>query len=225
MIKQLIIVLVAFGLCSSHKAMAQPQKGDSYVNIFYSYAIPAGDFKSSFINRNSPRGAAIETMRYVNENLALGASFGFQDFYQKEPRDLYVLSDGSDISAVRSRSVQTMPILFKATYFPVKLKPAEIRQFGGPKPKNEFQAIPYISLGAGPNFVWYQQLLGIFTNVDDFKFAFAAQTGLGVKFPFGSTLQNGLVLEGNYNLMPFNQFVMNNVNHFNFRLGFQFEIQ
>jgi hypothetical protein len=224
--KQLtIIALVAFGLCSSHTAMAQPQKGDSYVNIFYSYAIPTGDFKNSFINRNSPLGAAVETMRYVNENLALGISFGFQDFYQKESRDLYVLSDGSDISAVRSRSVQTMPILLKANYFPLKMKPAPIRQFGSPKPKNEFQALPYASLGLGPNLVWYQQLLGIFTNAEDFKFAFAAQAGLGVKVPFGSTLQNGLVLDGNYNLMPFNQFVMNNVNHFNFRLGLQFEIQ
>jgi hypothetical protein len=223
--KQLIIALVAFGLCNSHTAMAQPQKGDRYANLFYSYAMPTGDFKNSFINRNSPRGAAFEMMRYANEKLALGVSFGFQDFYEKAPRDLYVLSDGSDISAVRSRSVQTMPILFKANYFPLKMKPAEIRQFGSPKPKNEFQALPYVSLGAGPNLVWYQQLLGIFTNANDFKFAFAAQTGLGVKVPFGSTLQNGLVLEGNYNLMPFNQFVMNNVNHFNFRLGFQFEVQ
>jgi hypothetical protein len=55
--------------------------------------------------------------------------------------------------------------------------------------------------------------------------AFAAQAGLGVKFPFGRDLQNGLVLDGNYNLMPFNQFVMTNVHHFNFRLGFKFEAQ
>jgi hypothetical protein len=222
--KQLIIAFLAIGLCSTHTAMAQPRIGDGYITIFYSYATPTGNFKNSFINRNSPRGAAFEMMRYVKKNLAIGVSVGFQDFYQKEPRALYLLSDGSDISAVRSRSVQTIPVLFKANYFPLKAKPLAVRQSGNTKSKNELQAIPYLSVGLGPNLASYQQLLGIFTSAENFRFAFGVQAGLGVKFPFGRILQNGLVLESNYNLMPFNQFVMTNINHFNFRLGFQFEI-
>jgi hypothetical protein len=224
--KYFIIVLVACSLLSTYTAQAQPEKGDSYMNLFYSSAMPVGNFKSSFIDRTSWRGMALEIMWYSNEKLAMGVSFGYQDFYQKTPRDLYVRSDGSDISAVRSRSLQTIPVMFKTNYFLKQMKPANNARFGASKKtESKLQALPYISLGAGLNMVAYQQLYGIFTNADDFRVGFAAQAGLGVKVPFGRFLQNGLLLESNYNLMPFNQFVMTNLNHFNFRLGFQFEVQ
>jgi hypothetical protein len=218
------LVLLALGLNLSLCALAQPQQGDSYMNLFYSTALPVGNFKSSFIDRTSWRGTAIDLMWYSSDKLALGVSFSYQDFYQKIPRDLYVLSDGSDISAVKSRSLQTIPVLFKANYWLKKMKTASGSAFSGNRQEPGFQALPYLSAGAGFNMVAYQQLLGIFTNADDFRFGFAAQAGAGVKVPFGRFLQNGILLEANYNLMPFNQFVMNNLNHFNFRLGFQFEM-
>jgi hypothetical protein len=164
-------------------------------------------------------------MWYVTDELALGASLGFQDFYQKTPRDLYVLSDGSDISAVRSRSLQTIPLLFKANYFPVKMKTASGTVLAGNRVEPGLQILPYFSLGAGLNMVPYQQLYGIFINADDFRTGFAGLAGAGLKVPFGRFMQNGFVLEANYNLMPFNHFVMTNTNNFTFRLGFQFEMQ
>lgn len=221
---KLIVTLVAFGLIITLSAKAQPRQGDGYMNLFYSTAIPVGNFKSTFIDRTSFRGTALEMMWYSNAKLAMGVSFSYQDFYQKTPRAMYVRSDGSNMSAVLSRSLQTIPILFKTNYFLKQMKPATNTRIGAPKEQSSFQALPYVSLGAGLNMVAYQQLVGIFTNADDFRLGFAAQAGLGVKVPFGMFLQNGIVLEGNYNLMPFNQFVMDNLNHFNFRLGLQFEV-
>lgn len=223
--KLLLIALVASGLVFGQTATAQVQKGDSYMNLFYSYALPAGNFKTNFIDRPSARGTAIDLMWHVQPQLALGVGFGYQDFYQKKPRQVYASSDGSDISAVRSRSLQTIPVLFKGSYFLTKMKQPASRNFSGAQQKNDFQIIPYLNAAAGLNLVSYQQLLGIFTNEDDFRFGFAAQAGLGVKVPFGRFLQNGVVLESNYNFMPFNQFVMTNLNHLNIRLGFQFEMR
>jgi hypothetical protein len=219
------VALLALSLSTCLLAMAQPRKGDSYMNLFYSVATPTGNFKSSFIDRTSWRGSAIELMWYASDNVAIGASLAFQDFYQKTPRDLYVLSDGSDISAVRSRSLQTIPLMFRTTYYPVKMKTATGTVLAGNRYEPGLQVLPYINVGVGVNMVPYQQLLGIFVNADDFNAGFAGMAGAGLKVPFGRFLQNGFLLEANYNLMPYNQFVMNNVNHFNFRLGFQFEMQ
>ncbi|HSR40288.1 MAG TPA: hypothetical protein VLL95_15365 [Phnomibacter sp.] len=219
------VALLAVSLFAGLFAMAQPKKGDAYMSIFYSAAVPTGNFKSSFVDRTSWRGSAIDLMWYVSDELALGASLAFQDFYQKTPRDLYQLSDGSDMSAVRSRSLQTIPLMMKANYFPVKMKTASGTVLAGNRVEPGLQVLPYFSLGAGVNMVPYQQLYGIFTSADDFRAGFAAMAGAGLKVPFGRFMQNGFVLEANYNLMPFNHFVMTNVNHFNFRLGFQFEMQ
>jgi hypothetical protein len=219
------VALLAVSLFAGLFAMAQPKKGDAYMNIFYSAAVPTGNFKSSFIDQTSWRGSAIELMWYTTDKLAIGASLAFQDFYQKTPRDLYQLSDGSDISAVRSRSLQTIPLMLKANYFPVKMKTATGTVLAGNRVEPGLQVLPYFSLGAGVNMVPYQQLLGIFINVDDFQAGFAGQAGAGLKVPFGRFMQNGFLLEANYNLMPFNHFVMTNVNNFTFRLGFQFEMQ
>jgi hypothetical protein len=219
------VALLAFSLFAALFAMAQPKKGDAYMSIFYSAAVPTGNFKSSFIDQASWRGSAIDLMWHVSDKLAVGASLAFQDFYQKTPRDLYQLSDGSDLSAVRSRSLQTIPLLLKANYFPVKVKTASGTVLAGNRVEPGLQVLPYFSLGAGVNMVPYQQLYGIFLNADDFKAGFAGMAGAGLKVPFGRFMQNGVLLEANYNLMPFNQFVMTNVNNFTFRLGFQFEMQ
>jgi hypothetical protein len=220
------IALLTCSLFASYMAMAQPpKKGDSYMNIFYSTAVPTGNFKSSFIDRPSFWGSAIELMWYTSDKLALGASLSYQDFYQKTPRALYKMSDGSDISAVRSRSLQTIPILFKGNYFPMKMKTATGTVLAGNRVEPGMQVLPYFSLGAGLNMVPYQELLGIFINADNFEVGFAAQAGAGLKVPFGRFLQNGVLFEANYNLMPFNHYVMTNTNNFTFRLGFQFEME
>ncbi len=77
--------------------------------------------------------------------MAVGFGTGFQDFYQKYPRQVYKAADGSDISAVVSNSVQTVPLLAKFRYY---FSPGKREQ-------------PFAGAGVGGDMVLYRQFLGV----------------------------------------------------------------
>ncbi|MDT9091546.1 hypothetical protein, partial [Escherichia coli] len=52
----------------------------------------------------------------VSDKLSVGLQVAYQDFYEKFPRAIYKLDDGSDISAVLTNSVQVIPILATVRY-------------------------------------------------------------------------------------------------------------
>lgn len=214
--------LLALALTFGYSAMAQNSPnystysagsgaGDVKMNFYYLYGMPTGTFKSELVDNNSPRGFGADILYWFNPKWGVGGSFAYQDFYQKYPRDLYKLTDGSDISAVLSNSVQTLPIMAKAMFSPTADRGSIVQ--------------PYVSVGAGVNLVSYAQYLGEFTGTSETKAKFTAQAGAGVKIPFGKADRAGLLLGANYQFTPYNRNDISNLNTINLQAGLQFRLK
>ena len=182
-------------------AQAQ-QKGKTAAELQYNVALPAGSFKET-VSETSFRGGQVKFMYGISNNFAIGFGTGFQDFYQKVPRQVYKLSDGSDLSAVRSFSVQTIPLLAQAKY-----------QFA---PGGTVQ--PYAAIGVGGNLISYSDMAGQFSVEETAKFGFAARPEVGVFVPFKKEGEAGFMVGASYNIMPFKTSEFNNVNSIGIHAG------
>ncbi|HEX8314632.1 MAG TPA: outer membrane beta-barrel protein [Flavisolibacter sp.] len=188
-------------------AQAQ-QKGRAQMDVQYNVAMPMGSFKET-VSETSGRGAQVSVLYGISNQLSIGLGTGFQDFYQKNPRQLYKLSDGSDLSAVRTFSIQTIPILAQAKY---QFTPGAAVQ-------------PYAALGVGGNLVNYNELAGEFTLEQRTKFGFAARPEAGVFVPFKKAGETGFTLGASYNIMPFNAGDFNNLNNLGIHAGVSFPLR
>ncbi|MGZ5287086.1 MAG: hypothetical protein ACXWV0_05040 [Flavisolibacter sp.] len=193
-----ILFLVLF---SAFAAQAQ-LKGETKFNIRYNVGVPAGSFKEQ-LSETSFRGLNGSILYGLTDKLSIGFATGFQDFYQKTPRQLYKLEDGSDLSAVRTHSIQSIPLLVQTKY-----------QF------SQGKAIqPYVALAAGGNIISYADMLGEFVNEQDAAFGFVARPEAGVLIPFGKTKSSGITLGATYNFMPFKAGAFTNMNHIGLHAG------
>lgn len=181
------------------------------MGIQYQYGLPMGDFKNTLIKDGSPRGASIDIQYAINPRWRIGGAVGYQDFYQKNPRQTYKMSDGSDISAVVTNSLQTTALLAKASFLPLGADSSRLQ--------------PYISLGAGANMVQYNQLLGEFASSDDVWVRFAAQGGAGIQYAVGGKGQTALSLGVVYNYMPLNGAGVKNINNLAVQAGVRFALR
>ena len=173
----------------------QAQQGKTSLGIRYTVGIPMGSLKNN-ISNTSFRGLQADVLYGISDKISIGLGTGYQDFYQKVPRQVYKLTDGSDISAVLSYSIQTIPVMAAAKY-----------QFN---PGSAIQ--PYAAVGVGGNIISYSELLGEFGG-SQVKFGFAARPELGVYVPFRSGGESGFSIAASYNIMPFNQGSFQNLNH------------
>ncbi len=201
------ISLAVAALFLAVAAQAQ-QKGKAAMDIQYNVALPTGSLKQT-ISETSFRGMQASILYGITDKLALGLGTGYQDFYQKIPRQQYKLEDGSDMSAVRSFSIQTIPILAQVKY---QFTPGAAVQ-------------PYAALGIGGNLVNYNDLVGEFTWEQRAKFGFAARPEAGVYVPFRKNGETGLTLGASYNIMPFSSYQFNDLNHIGIHAGVSFPLR
>lgn len=180
--------------------LAQAQQEQTSLDLSYNFALPVNSFKN-VVSATSPRGFQATLLHKLSDKISVGLGTGFQDFYQKNPRQLYKFSDGSDVSAVTTYSIQTIPLLAEVKY---NFTPGATIQ-------------PYAALGAGGNFISYNHLFGEFGNQIS-KFGFAARPEAGVYIPLknGST---GITVGASYNIMPFKQDGLTNLNNLGIHAG------
>lgn len=195
-------IIIAFVAALFSLSAVQAQTGLAKLDLSYNVALPMGDFKNNTVNNASYRGFQASVLYGLSDRLSVGLGTGFQDFYQKYPRQMYKLTDGSDVSAVLSNSVQTLPILATAKY---SFTPDAAVQ-------------PYASLGVGGNLITYKQLLGEFGNQKS-KFGFAARPEAGVYVPFKKGGVSGFALGASYNIMPFKELGGSNLNNLGLHAG------
>ena len=176
------IMIVAFALLAGSTAFSQ--QGTWKLNLNYQAGIPGSNLKTMF-NDPSYRGWSAAVLYGATDQLQVGLEAGFQDFYQKNARALYT-EGGSDISAVVTHSVQTIPIMVKGKY--LFTSEGTIRPFAG--------------LGIGGNLIQYRKFYGQFSESDT-KIGFAAQPELGVHVPVGRSGNTGLHVAAGYNFMPY----------------------
>ena len=180
------------------------QQGTVTMKLNYSVAVPMGSFKD-FVSNTSFRGVGGEVMYHFNNKFSLGGAVGYQDFYQRYPRSLYKLNDGSDVSAVITNSLQATPVMVKAQYN--FLDNSAIQ--------------PYVALGVGGNLVRYRQFLGEFADSKT-SFGFAAVPEAGLFVPFRKQSGAGFNIGAAYNIMPYNFGDVKNLNSLGIKAGVSF---
>jgi len=205
--KNMKILCVAISAFMFSSLSAFAQKGTLQMNLNYNYGIPLGAFKSDAVKDNSPRGGRGSIMYSFSDRLSGGFESGYQDYYQKYPRNMYQLSGSQEVSAVLTNSIQTTPLLLKAKYFPLPASSVK----------------PYISVGAGANMISFKQYLGEFgsstTNV-----GFLAQGGIGITLPFSKYGSSGINLGAAYEYAPYRKNGYYNLNTMNLHAGVVFPI-
>lgn len=199
-----------FFLCFCLCVMAaSAQDSRSTVGINYQYALPMGAFKNDFIKNGSPRGVAIDMMYTLNPKWRVGGAVSYQDFYQKTPRALYTMEDGSTLSAVTSNSLQNTTLMAKGMFLP--------------SPEKRLK--PYLSAGLGVNMAQVNQTLGMFDNINDVNFGLAAQGGAGVMYGLGAAQRTHLTAGVMYNYLPFNKHDIGGLSNVAFGVGARFTLK
>jgi len=176
------------------------QQGTWRLDLNYKVGIPTGNLKN-LTDETSLRGWSGFLSHGINDRLAVGLETGFQDFYQQYPRQI-IHESGSDLSAVITNSIQTIPVLVKAKY-----KLTE----GGPLQ-------PFAALGVGGNLIQYRKFYGQFSESYS-KIGFAAQPELGIHAPVGKAKRLGVQLAAAYNIMPFQDNDADGLNHVSVKAG------
>ena len=181
-------------------SFAEAQKGETKFSIGYNVALPMNDFKN-FVSSTSYRGFNASVLHGISDKVSAGLATGFQDYYQKNSRQLYHFSDGSDVSAVVTYTIQTIPILAEVKY---NFSPAATVQ-------------PYASIGVGGNMIAYNQMFGEFGDQQS-KFGFAARPEAGLLIPFKNKV-SGFSIGASYSIMPFKEGDFKNLNSLGIHAG------
>lgn len=156
------------------------------MELGYNISMPTGSFKANEVNNTSLRGAYGEISYPVSSRFSLGLMAGYQTYQQKFDRQVYTTQDHQTISAVKTNAIDVMPLLLRGTYFPLGNDRDKLIQ-------------PYLSAGAGLNFVNYQQYLGEFGGSET-AFPLAIQGGAGVIIPVGGMVsKTGIKIGATYN--------------------------
>lgn len=196
LIKNILIAAILF--MGSSAAQAQ---NDLQFNIGYNVNIPTGSFRD-YITNPAYKGFTAGLSYPITSQLNVGLRVNYNDYYQKYPRQVYPNGEGSDISAVVSNSIQQVPLLITADY--TFLKKGFIR--------------PYVGIGAGVNFISFDQYLGEFDNPQ--STTKPAVTGeAGILVPLSSYSPTALKIGVSYNYAPLNNYGVNNLDNLGIGVG------
>ena len=187
---------------------ASAQKGTVNMDLNYNYSFPLNNFNKDLISNGSPRGFMAGVLYNFSDKLAGGLSFGFQDYYQKYPRQIYQLGKTQDVSAVLSNSIQQTPVLLKARYYPTTTSFLK----------------PYISVGAGANIIDFKQYFGEFGSSQS-NIGFRGEAGIGVMIPFKKTSTSGFNIGATYDYSPYNKNGYKDLSSANIQAGIVFPLK
>ncbi|MDP4217498.1 MAG: OmpW family outer membrane protein [Bacteroidota bacterium] len=176
-------------------------------NMNYNVNLPAGTFKD-FVSNPAYKGFTAGLAYPVSGQFSVGLNVGYNDYYQKYPRQVYADGKGSSISAVVSNSVQQIPVLITASY--TLVDKGFIR--------------PYVGAGAGVNFIGFDQYLGEFDNpVSATKLAVRGEAGLLI--PLNGYSSTALRIGATYNYAPFNNYGVSNLDNWGIMAGIRFPLR
>ena len=206
--KKLGLILMTFAIAAiTNSAFAQDKLK---MELGYNLSAPLGSFKTNYVSNTSFRGLTGEISYAINPKFSLGLNLGYQSYYQKYGRQVYKMDGNQTVSAVVSNTLEVMPLMARATYFPM----------GGSS-----SVQPYLSAGAGVNFVNYNQYFGEFGDAQ-FSSPLGVQAGAGVLIPFGNKLnQSGIKLGATYNYAAYNKNGLSNLSSVGANAGVVFALR
>jgi len=177
--------------------------------LSYNVATPVSESLRDYVSKTSLRGVQGSVLYSLNDNIRVGLQVSYNDFYQKFGRQVYKFSDGTDISAVLSNTMQNIPVLIKGEY---------------DLTKDDSWVRPYVGLGVGVNIIHHDQFLGEFENGKYYtKAAFSGD--LGLLIPLSKTSQSSFRLSTSYNFSPFNEAGIKNIDTWNVQAGIAFPLK
>lgn len=205
-------IVIAMAICAACISMAASGQDGFKMELNYNISSPLGSFKNDYISKTSFRGATGEISYTLNPAFSIGLNSGYQNYYQKYGRQLYKLDGNQTVSAVLTNSMDIVPVLIRGTFYPLSTSATAIVQ-------------PYISAGAGVNFINYGQYLGEFGGSES-STAFAAQAGAGISIPFGKRInQTGFKLGVTYNYSNYNRNEISKLNNVGINAGVAFRLR
>lgn len=196
--KKLLLLTGVLGLALSGFC----QKGLSGITIEQNTHLPLGGTKDA-IDQVSARSFSARYGFFLSDRFSLGLMVGYTDLYEKKERDTYKLGE-SDINAVKSNSLQVIPVLASGIYH-------------SPRKENAvFQ--PYLGLNAGVGLVNYREYYGLLVDETN-KTKLMIAPELGTRIYFGKTSTNGADVSLRYNYIPFKQNTLNNIQTISLNIG------
>lgn len=201
-LRNIIIAIIGFQLCA---AQVQAQRGEKLdLNLNYNVGFPVNSFQKDLIQDASPRGFTFNLLYALTSKWSVGLGGGYQDYYQREGRQLYQYGKAQEISAVVTNSIQMVPVMAKVQFSPWNTS------------GSLFQ--PYIALGAGVNFINYDQYLGQFPSSNT-STGFIGEGGLGLRVAFGKHKNVGIDIGGTYDYAPYKKFSYSDLSTVNAHVG------
>ncbi|GAB3928767.1 hypothetical protein [Larkinella terrae] len=173
--------------------------------VFYGVGLPMGS-QQNFIDKTGNRnfGLAVEAM--FPGRFSVGARIGQQYVSERLPRQVYTFDDGSEISAVQTRSLNVVPLLAIGSVY-----------------LNNIQSVfrPYLQLGAGGAYVDYAKYYGTLVDQKTGIRAVLAPA-VGAKFQFGRNSNLGGEVQAQYQNVFFKYNELKNSSNLLFSVGLSY---
>lgn len=199
--KRILILAIIIG-AFNFKGSAQGQN-EMQLSLSYNIAIPTTEF-ADYINIASFRGMNVQLDYYLSDQLAIGASLGWNGFYQKKDRESYDFNGGA-VNGVRYNYLYQLPLYLKIQYRLI----------------DEGDITPYAALSAGGIYTEHETYLGYIGFSDD-NWTFGTAPEVGALFMLGQT---GWEFKASavYHINFYNMNNLNTIQNLSFGLGFNYD--
>ncbi|MFC5412639.1 hypothetical protein ACFPMF_25160 [Larkinella bovis] len=205
MSKKIIFSLIGLVWALGAVAQISPDEEKSYqsslyrqfvsgrATVFYGAALPMGS-QQNYIDKAGSRSFALAFEAMFPGRFSVGGRIGQQYFSQRLPRQVFSFPDGSDISAVQTRTLTLVPLLAIGSVY-----------------LNDVNSTfrPYLQLGAGGAYVDYTQYYGTLADQKTGIRA-ALAPAVGAKFQFGKGNNLGGEIQAQYQNVFFKYNELNN---------------
>ncbi|NLR92552.1 OmpW family outer membrane protein [Flammeovirga agarivorans] len=175
--RKLFTLVASIVLLSTSATFAQ----DKIISLSYSMAVPSGN-TNAFINDASFRGGTFEYRQFINPQMSLGFSVGYQRFYQSKGYTTVPLPDGDGhLSGQEYSYIDQFPLMATYHYY-----------FG-----LEGGVRPYAGIGVGAAHYEYTSQIGSIASVGK-QWHFNVAPEVGVLVPIGNTTYFHTNIKYNY---------------------------
>jgi hypothetical protein len=155
--------------------------------VFYGVGLPMGS-QQNYMDKVGNRNFAVAIEAMFPGRFSVGARIGQQFVSERLPRQVYSLDDGSEISAVQTRTLNIVPLLAIGSVY-----------------LNNINSVfrPYFQMGAGGAYVDYAKYYGTLTDQKN-GIRGALAPAIGAKFQFGKGNNLGGEIQAQYQHVFFN---------------------
>lgn len=181
------------------------QDGSTLGVTSYEIGIPLSSFSNNYVNKVSFNGGNIEARTFLSDNISVGASFSWQKYYAKQPRQTYQI-DGGAITATQYHWLRQIPLKVTAHYY-----------LG----KNGSKLRPYLGVGTGLVSIVQETTISDYTFRSS-KWSYILAPEIGALISFREYSSSGLILGAKYNYTTYSEDNVADLQNVSFHAGLYF---